>query len=284
MPGTCLVSDTARQERNRKNSRAVSSVFASLCSSPSTRSAQSMATIVLNSEESSFFSKTPLRRSHSQPRIINQTYSHPSARPKSQSRFHDPTTSPDASSIFSSPPSSPNTYDQALSFNSLSSTAASSLSLGHDDEDQLEFPSYEDDVPFEKHGKQGIYYKQLENLEPPLSPPLASSTVSNSNSVSPLPSRPQTPELVEPPKDDTAVRRQPSRHVDYLSHNWKEEDIWLSWKHIVSKRGHYCNSARLENASWRTWIKSKNKLKTVSPETLNWCGPCCSPECTTNHT
>src|SRR5205809_158987 len=26
--------------------------------------------------------------------------------------------------------------------------------------------------------------------------------------------------------DDTAVRIEPSRHVDYLSHNWKEEDIW----------------------------------------------------------
>jgi hypothetical protein len=55
-----------------------------------------------------------------------------------------------------------------------------------------------------------------------------------------------------------------------LSHNWKEEDIWSSWKHIVSAKGQYNNSARLENASWRTWIKAKNKLKTVSPETLNW--------------
>ena len=71
-------------------------------------------------------------------------------------------------------------------------------------------------------------------------------------------------------EDDTAIRAIPSRHVDYLSHNWKEEDIWESWKYIVSRRGDYSNSARLENASWRTWVKSKNKLKTVSPETLNW--------------
>jgi hypothetical protein len=28
--------------------------------------------------------------------------------------------------------------------------------------------------------------------------------------------------------------------------------------------------ARLENASWRTWAKQRNKLKTISPETLNW--------------
>ncbi|EFX03024.1 protein phosphatase type 1 complex subunit hex2 [Grosmannia clavigera kw1407] len=75
-------------------------------------------------------------------------------------------------------------------------------------------------------------------------------------------------------EDDTAVRAQPSRHVDYLSHNWREEDIWESWKYIVSRRGDYSNSARLENASWRTWMKSKNKLKTISPETLNWLKDC----------
>lgn len=30
------------------------------------------------------------------------------------------------------------------------------------------------------------------------------------------------------------------------------------------------NGVRLENASWRTWQKQRNKLKTISPETLNW--------------
>lgn len=70
--------------------------------------------------------------------------------------------------------------------------------------------------------------------------------------------------------DDTAIENEPTRHVDYLSHNWKEEDIWASWRHIVAKRKTYSNSPRLENASWRTWAKSKYKLKTVSPETLNW--------------
>ena len=125
------------------------------------------------------------------------------------------------------------------------------------------FPSY-DDVG---------YYGQVEDLEPPASPRDTgdSYTVSpTSNSTSTNISRADSPEPVEHAEDDTAVRTQPSRHVDYLSHNWKEEDIWLSWKHIVSKRGAYNNSARLENASWRTWTKSKNKLKTVSPETLNW--------------
>ncbi|SGZ41280.1 uncharacterized protein HGUI_03480 [Hanseniaspora guilliermondii] len=30
------------------------------------------------------------------------------------------------------------------------------------------------------------------------------------------------------------------------------------------------NASRLENASWRTWAKARNNLKTVSPEILNW--------------
>lgn len=72
------------------------------------------------------------------------------------------------------------------------------------------------------------------------------------------------------PSDDSLVREEPSRHVDYLSHEWKEEDIWASWRYMVTKRKVYSNAARLENASWRTWIKKKYNLKTVSPAKLNW--------------
>jgi len=71
-------------------------------------------------------------------------------------------------------------------------------------------------------------------------------------------------------EDDTAVRKEPSHHVDYLSYEWREEDIWSSWRHIVEHRKVYGERSRLENASWRTWAKSQFKLKTVSPETLNW--------------
>jgi hypothetical protein len=63
----------------------------------------------------------------------------------------------------------------------------------------------------------------------------------------------------------------PSRQVDYLSHNWAEPDIWSSWRYVrKEKAGYPQNAARLENASWRTWAKSKYKLKTITPETLNW--------------
>jgi hypothetical protein len=81
---------------------------------------------------------------------------------------------------------------------------------------------------------------------------------------------PELGEFHERAKDDTAVNAQLWRNADYLSHDWKEEDIWSSWKYITSRRGEHPNSIRLENACWRTWTKYKNKLKTVSPKTLNW--------------
>ncbi len=222
--------------------------------------------VVLNSEENSYFSSSPLRRSHSQPKFVTQSpYSKGPSRSKSNSSFN--TIISPSQSASSSAPSSPRTLTADSATPSYSSTPASSLSLDNhcedrDDEDQIVFPSY-DDVG---------YYGQVEDLEPPASPHTGDSyTVSpTSNSTSTNVSRPVSPDPIEHAEDDTAVRTQPSRHVDYLSHNWREEDIWSSWKLIVSKRKAYNNSARLENASWRTWMKSKNKLKTVSPETLNW--------------
>ncbi|KAK2684226.1 hypothetical protein QWA68_016916, partial [Fusarium oxysporum] len=87
-------------------------------------------------------------------------------------------------------------------------------------------------------------------------------------------SRPGTPDHNGYTKDDMAISNRPSHHVDYLSHNWKEEDIWSSWRYIVMRRGDLPDSARLENAAWRTWIQAKNNLKTISPETLDWLKDC----------
>ncbi|KAF8902336.1 hypothetical protein CPB84DRAFT_1678865 [Gymnopilus junonius] len=39
---------------------------------------------------------------------------------------------------------------------------------------------------------------------------------------------------------------------------------------MTRQKNEIANGVRLENASWRTWWKQRNKLKTVSPETLNW--------------
>ncbi|KAI0057410.1 hypothetical protein BV25DRAFT_1812353 [Artomyces pyxidatus] len=71
--------------------------------------------------------------------------------------------------------------------------------------------------------------------------------------------------------DDTSVSTQPRGQVDYLSHEWREEDVWRSWRNMTRQKNEIANGMRLENASWRTWWKQRNKLKTVSPETLNWC-------------
>lgn len=76
------------------------------------------------------------------------------------------------------------------------------------------------------------------------------------------------------PADDTSIKADPDRHVDYLSHEWTENDIWVSWRHVTKQKAFLQSGARLENASWRTWAKSRNNLKTISPETLNWLKDC----------
>lgn len=221
--------------------------------------------VVLNSEEDSYFSSSPLRRSHSQPKLVTQS-SFSKSLSRSNSAKFNPIISPSISST-SSASSSP----RALHAESVSpsySTPASSLSLDHcdeDDEDRIPLPAYDDvdDV---------VYCDQIEDLELPASPHTGGSyTISPTSDGTSSTSRPGSPELLQAhAEDDTALQVKPSRHVDYLSHNWKEEDIWASWKLIVSKTGEYPNRERLENASWRTWIKAKYGLKTVSPETLNW--------------
>lgn len=70
--------------------------------------------------------------------------------------------------------------------------------------------------------------------------------------------------------DDISLSPNPSRHVDYLSHDWSEEDIWATWKRLQSKRQAPNVAERLGNATWRAWAKVRLKLKTVSPESFNW--------------
>lgn len=70
--------------------------------------------------------------------------------------------------------------------------------------------------------------------------------------------------------DDSSLSTLPRGQVDYLSHDWEEEDVWRSWRNMTRQKNEIANGVRLENASWRTWWKQRNKLKTVTPETLNW--------------
>lgn len=156
---------------------------------------------------------------------------------------------------------------------SLYSTPCSSLSLdtksddSGSDDDGLSFPNYSS---ARQHDKST------------LSTDAASLKPSSASMQSPAPPSPSptegfspdspltTPDPLPMSEDDTAVRKKPSHHVDYLSYEWREEDIWSSWRHIVEHRNIYGERSRLENASWRTWAKAQFKLKTVSPETLNW--------------
>ncbi|TDZ74456.1 Uncharacterized protein CTRI78_v000877 [Colletotrichum trifolii] len=234
--------------------------------------------VVLSSEENTYFSSSNLRRSHSQPKFVTQQSGFHSPPPSSQNdaSYVDAKIYPDSAP--SSAPSSPRTIHAESTDLSCSSTPASNVSIASDCDDTLELAVHANDHFVIPHYGES-YFDQVEDLEPPASP-----RTGDSYTVSPVDndtegdtSRPNTPEFVldvEHADDDTAVRAQPSRHVDYLSHNWKEEDIWSSWKFIVSRRSEYSNAARLENASWRTWMKAKNKLKTVSPETLNWLKDC----------
>lgn len=97
--------------------------------------------------------------------------------------------------------------------------------------------------------------------------------------------RSDSPLLTPTVSDDTAIKEQPSRQVDFLSHEWREEDIWSSWRNIVAQRRTvYGERSRLENASWRTWAKTKFDLETVSPERLNWFVPFCKPQLLTHPT
>src|SRR5712675_2496663 len=73
--------------------------------------------------------------------------------------------------------------------------------------------------------------------------------------------------------DDSSLSTQPSAQVDYLSHEWREEDAWQSWHNIMRQKNEIANGVWLENTIWRAWWKQRNKLKTTSPETLNWYVP-----------
>lgn len=77
-----------------------------------------------------------------------------------------------------------------------------------------------------------------------------------------------SPDLL--PHDDTDLVAEPSRHVDYLSHQWDVSDISKSWRYVILRRKDVANAARLENASWRTWAQRRSNLKTISPEEVNW--------------
>ncbi|QUC18236.1 uncharacterized protein UV8b_02477 [Ustilaginoidea virens] len=235
---------------------------------------------VLPSEESSYFSSSALRRSQSQSSFAHSAY-HSAPTAHITSSFQPPSKVYTESDV-SSAPSSPPTIQAESTDASFSSTPASNLSISSDfDDDVLGLEDGSEDLfslPLLSQDK--FFFQQdfhpHDHLEPPPSPKTGDSYTESpaEPDTSSATSGPDTPDVAEHAEDDTAVSSRPSRQVDYLSHDWKEEDIWSSWRYIVSKRGEFSNSARLENASWRTWMKARNNLRTISPEELNWLKDC----------
>ncbi|KAH6675858.1 putative resistance to glucose repression protein 1 [Halenospora varia] len=120
-----------------------------------------------------------------------------------------------------------------------------------DEDDEIEFPTYDD----------GGNHRRPLDLVSPMAPMSASP---------PEIPQPPEPELVEKAEDDVALLSEPSRHVDYLTHEWCEEDIWATWKYLRTTRKRVSNRERLENASWRLWMKQRYHLRTTAPESINW--------------
>lgn len=209
-------------------------------------------TLRRSTSQTSFFHQSPYHRSA--PNVRSAAYSHVGY------DVRLPASVP--SSAATSPRLQPPDFSRVPSF---VSTPSSNFSLGDDceyEDDDILFPSYDDSAS----------YDGLEDSEPPPSPvsspveetnePAKSVVVGNLSLAGH-----ETPQVAG---DDTAIKSEPSRHVDYLSHNWREEDIWSSWRYVVVNRKVYGNGWRLENASWRTWAKSRSRLRTIPPETLNW--------------
>jgi hypothetical protein len=210
---------------------------------------------VFPSEENSYFATSGLRRSHSHFNFISSA---PPYFPSSHlSEHYRPASKSSAELNSPSTSSSPHSAHADLVSLSYSSTPITNLSItcDYDTIGLVELP--EELPPSPREGNS--YAVSLTEHE-------------SSEEVSHEKSGPETPEheKSQHAEDDTAVSSRPSRQVDYLSHEWREEDIWSSWRYVVTRRGELPNSARLENASWRAWIKAKNNLKTTPPESIDW--------------
>ncbi|KAL9581871.1 MAG: hypothetical protein Q9212_003632 [Teloschistes hypoglaucus] len=127
-----------------------------------------------------------------------------------------------STSLPSSAPSSPRPSQPQFSNEpSYTSTPSSSLSLDEscsEEDEDINFPSYGAD---------------LQGDEPPNTPEENASEIVTPSEDLPAPIDATSVSRDRPSGsvgDDMDIKREPTRHVDYLSHNWKEEDIWSSWK------------------------------------------------------
>jgi len=72
-------------------------------------------------------------------------------------------------------------------------------------------------------------------------------------------------------QDDIYIKREVStQSVDFLTYDWKGDELMASWRYAASNSCEFKNRERLANASWRTWSKVYHKTKEVPPSSLNW--------------
>lgn len=174
------------------------------------------------------------------------------------------------SSTASSVPTSPEETYTSFPFLSSEPTIIPLDSSDDEEGDGIVFPAYDTED----------YFNQTKELDPPVS--VVSDTASTASPASPVsPASPATPTSPEKkqsdrskiPKsagDDNSIEIEPTTQVDYLSHQWKDEEIWASWRLVTTKKDRFKDAIRLENASWRAWSKSKGNLPIISPERLRW--------------
>ena len=233
--------------------------------------------VPIQHDGTSHFGSSTLHRSTSQTSFFlpsQTTHSRTSIEPSSANTSQTSYEARLPASVPSSAPSSPRFFQPDFSERpSYASTPSSSISLDEDctlDDDDILFPSYDDADDYEV--QNGTTEDACVSANLAVNLPETSDASALQPGISPFvtSSFPGSIPQIPAAGDDTSVKAEPSRHVDYLSHNWKEEDIWSSWRHIVGKRKVYGQCSRLENAAWRTWAKLKHRLRTVSPNTLNW--------------
>ena len=118
-----------------------------------------------------------------------------------------------------------NPTNSAISSSSSSSSTSLSSSLSEDATTQHLEQGADSNAAEVNYLENNIQSNQSTS-ESPSPSPVASPTPSPALDL-------QSPELI--PHDDTDLTVEPSRHVDYLSHQWDVSDIWKSWRYVISK-------------------------------------------------
>ncbi|KAL9563902.1 hypothetical protein ACKAV7_011937 [Fusarium commune] len=200
---------------------------------------------VLPLDDNGYFAASGLRRSLSHSNFTSSIS--PYSTTSHLSEHYKPVSKSSAESNSSSAPSSPRTVHADSADLSYASTPATnpSVASGYDGTiglikspaDHFMFPSFAQERLYaHPEIRPNIHYD--DNLEPSPSPRTGDSyTVSpaeheaseeacDDTSISETPEH----EKSEHAEDDTAVSSRPSRQVDYLSNEWREEDIWSSWR------------------------------------------------------